>query len=209
MTRRLHWPLVAALVLLAGRALAYALVPSPTPLSAELARNVGGPRLLVTTLVALGAALAVASALLWVAGLAVRERHLLSGLAQAPPPLRPLRVLRAALLLWIATSLAFASLESYVHWRAGLGLHGLHCLTGPVHRNALPLLGALSLLAAAVEAAVRHLLRWMRRTIAALRARPRLHRHPARPTRLRSDVPLRTLLRGAGGPRGPPAATPA
>src|SRR2546423_2253975 len=68
---------------------------------------------------------------------------------------------------------AFALLESYIHWRAGLGWHGLHCLTGPVHRNALPILGALSLLGAALGAALDHVLAWLRRTITAL-ARPRL-----------------------------------
>jgi hypothetical protein len=156
-----------------------------------------------------GAAL-VASAALWVATLAVRERHLLTGQAGEAPALRPLRVLGAALALFVVTSLAFASLESYLHWRAGLGFHGLHCLIGPVHRDALPLLGALSLLAAAAEAAARHLLRWMRRTLRALRARPRGRlRPPVRPLPPGVQAPLRPALAGLELARGPPAVLPA
>ena len=70
-----------------------------------------------------------------------------------------------------ATCFAFALFESWEHWRAGLGWHGLHCLTGPAHRNAIPILAALSLVAAALAAALEHVLAWMRRTIARLRAR--------------------------------------
>jgi hypothetical protein len=210
MMRRLHWLPIAALVVLAARALAYALAPRATVVSGELERQVGGPRLVVTALAALGAAAAVSSAVVWLASLAVRERHLLSGRAGEAPRLRPLRVLGAALALFVVASLAFASLESYLHWRAGLGFHGLHCLIGPVHRDALPLLGALSLLAAAAEAAARHLLCWMRRTIAALRTRPRIRlRPPARPAPPRGDAPLRPVLRGLDSARGPPAALPA
>ena len=210
MTRRLHWLPVAALVVLAARALAYALAPRPTLASVELERQVGGPGLVVTALGALGGAAALATAICWVAALAVRERHLLSGSAGAAPALRPARVVGAALGLFVAASLAFAALESYLHWRAGLGFHGLHCLVGPMHRDALPLLAALSLVAAAAEAAVRHLLRWMRRTFAALRARPRAHlRPPARPAPPRSDAPPRPALLGLDGARGPPAGLPA
>jgi hypothetical protein len=205
MTRRLHWLPVAALVVLVARALAYALAPRPTLVSGELERQLGGPGLVVTTLAALGAATAAAAALVWLASLAVRERHLLSGRAGEAPRLRPLRVLGAAAGLFVVTSLAFSALESYLHWRAGLGFHGLHCLLGPVHRDALPLLGALSLLAAAAEAAARHLLRWMRRTLAALRGRPRARlRPPARPTPPRANAPLRPVLCGLDTARGPP-----
>lgn len=210
MTRRLHWLPLAALVVLAARALAYALAPQPTVVGNELERQVGGPGLVVTAVAALAGAALVASAVLWVAALAVRERHLLAGGTGEPPALRPVRVLAAALGLFVATSLAFASLESYLHWRAGLGFHGLHCLVGPVHRDALPLLGALSLLAAAVEAAARHLLRWMRRTLQVLRARPRARlRPPARPLPPRSEAPLRPALPGLDLARGPPIALPA
>ena len=73
--------------------------------------------------------------------------------------------------LFVASSLVFDALESYLHWRAGLVFHGLHCLIGPVHRDALPLLAAASLVAAAVVAAASHLVRWMRRTLRALARR--------------------------------------
>jgi len=208
MTRRLHWLPLAALVVLAARALAYALAPHATVVGNELEQQAGGPGLVVTAAAALTGAVIVASAVLWIAALAVRERHLLSG--GEAPVLRPLRVLGVALGLFAVTSLAFASLESYLHWRAGLGFHGLHCLLGPVHRDALPLLGALSLLAAAAEAAALHLLRWMRRTIRALRARPRARLGPSpRPLPPRAQAPVRTALAGLDLARGPPAALPA
>jgi hypothetical protein len=207
MTRRLHWLPLAALVVLAARALAYALAPHATIVGNELEQQAGGPGLVVTAVAALAGAAVVASAVLWIAALAVRERHLLAG--GEAPTLRPLHVLGAALGLFAVTSLAFASLESYLHWRAGLGFHGLHCLVGPVHRDALPLLGSLSLLAAAAEAAARHLLRWMRRTIQALRSRPRMRlRPPAHPLPPRADTPRRPALAGVGLARGPPSAFP-
>lgn len=209
MSRRLHWLPIAALVVLAARTLGYALAPHPTVVGNELERQVGGPSLVVTAVVALVGAAAAASAVLWIASVAVRERHLLTGGAGEAPSLRPLHVLGAALWLFVATSLAFASLESYLHWRAGLGFHGLHCLIGPIHRDALPILGSLSLLAAAAEAAARHLLRWMRRTLQALRARPRARlRPPLRPLP-RAEAPLRPALPGLDLARGPPAALPA
>jgi hypothetical protein len=61
--------------------------------------------------------------------------------------------------------------ESYLHWRAGIGFHGLSCLVGPVHRNAIPLLAALALAAAALAEAIQHLLAWMRAVMRELRRR--------------------------------------
>jgi hypothetical protein len=210
MTRRLHWLPLAALVVLAARALAYALAPHATVVGNELEQQAGGPGLVVTAVAALVGAAVVASAVLWIAALAVRERHLLAGGSGEAPALRPFHVLGAALGLFVVTSLAFASLESYLHWRAGLGFHGLHCLIGPVHRDALPLLGSLSLLAAAAEAAARHLLRWMRRTIQALGARPRVRLRPsARPLPPRARAPGRPGLAGLDLARGPPTLLPA
>jgi hypothetical protein len=208
MTRRLHWLPIAALVVLAARALAYALAPRPSVVSGELERQLGGPGLVVTAVAALGAAALVSSLVVWLASLAVRERHALEG--GDAPSFGFLRMLGAALALFAVTSLAFAGLESYLHWRAGLGFHGLHCLVGPVHRDALPLLGALSLLAAAAEAAARHLLRWMQRTLEALRARPlgRLG-PPARPAPPHAHPAPRPVLLGLDSARGPPAALPA
>ena len=67
------------LVLLGGRALAYA--ATPTPLAGEL----GGPRLPVIAVVALGAAALLSFGVLWLAALGVRERHALE-LAPGPAP---------------------------------------------------------------------------------------------------------------------------
>jgi hypothetical protein len=151
-----------ALIVLCGRALAYALVDDP------LAHATGGPALPAVILVSAGLALALSSAVLWLAALGVNERRLLEPRAIAPrlhvSPGRPF-------VLFGLSALAFAAVESYLHARAGLGFHGLECLLGPVHRDALPLLAALSIVATALAAAVEHVLAWMRRTLAALRAR--------------------------------------
>ena len=85
-------------------------------------------------------------------------------------------------------SVAFDAVETTIHMRAGLGFHGLHCLTGPVHENALPLIGALSLVAVAVVEAVRHAVAFGRRVVAAQPARRRVPRAP-RATILASRAP--------------------
>jgi hypothetical protein len=163
------WCGTAALVVLSARVLAYALAPAPTELTVELQRSVGGPRLVIVSLCSLGLAAAVAAAALGLAVLAVRERLALErAIVVAPPRVRPLRFCRRYAVLFVATATAFMLLESYIHWRAGLGWHGLRCLTGPVHRDAIPLLAALSLVAAACAEAVDHLLAWARRTLARL-----------------------------------------
>jgi hypothetical protein len=54
----------------------------------------------------------------------------------------------------------------------------LHCLYGPVHRDAVPLLAALSAVAVAVVAAIEHVAAWIRRTIARLRTRSLRGRPP-------------------------------
>ncbi|MDP9259149.1 MAG: hypothetical protein M3Q31_21735, partial [Actinomycetota bacterium] len=63
--------LALLLVILGGRAIAYA--ATPTPLAAQL----GGPRLPVITVVALALAAALSLGVLWLAALGVRERHAL------------------------------------------------------------------------------------------------------------------------------------
>ena len=165
--RALTWTAACALVVLGARALAYQLAPRPTVVGLSLEEAVGGPRLVVISVVSLVGALALAASVAWLAAVAVRERHLVAG-GPVPDRVRPLRILSSALLLFAASSLAFDALESYLHWHAGLGFHGLHCLVGPVHRDALPLLAALSIVAAAFVAAATHLARWMRRTLRAL-----------------------------------------
>ena len=165
--RVLVWLGACVLVVLASRTLAYQLAPRPTLVGLRLEQAVGGPRLVVLTAAAIAGALVLATAVVWLAALAVRERHLLVG-GPAPEPIRPVRVLASAVGLFVASSFVFDALESYLHWRAGLGFHGLHCVIGPVHRDALPLLAATSLVAAAGVAAASHLVRWMRRTLRAL-----------------------------------------
>lgn len=169
-SRAFVWISACALVVLASRTLAYQLAPRPTLVGLRLEQAVGGPRLVVVAVAAIAGAFVVGAAVVWLAALAVRERHLLLG-GPAPEPIRPLRALVSAFGLFVASSLVFDALESYLHWRAGLGFHGLHCLIGPVHRDALPLLAAASLVASAGVAAASHLVRWMRRTLNALARR--------------------------------------
>ena len=174
MTKALAWGGLAALVVLGARMLAYALAPLPTLTSIELEHSAGGPRLVVVAAVALAVALVAATAVVGLAALAVRERAALETRRTIAPRLRLARAAVRFVVLFAVTCVAFAYFESYLHWRAGLGWHGLHCLVGPVHRDAIPLLAALSLVAVALVAAVEHLVAWARRTFAALRAAPRV-----------------------------------
>ena len=161
------------LVVLATRALSYALVPA-----GDLAGAAGGPALPAVVLVSLVLGLGGACAVLWLASLGVRERALL---VSAPAPrLAVGAFVRRAAVLFLAGAAGFVALESYLHWRAGLGFHGLHCLTGPVHHDALPILAALALVASALIAAVEHVLAWMRRTLARLRGVRRVRRRVPR-----------------------------
>ena len=83
-----------------------------------------------------------ALAVCWLAALGVRERRLLeraaalAGPRAADPP--GARARERGRLSLRRRSVAFALLEATIHWRAGLGWHGLHCLVGPVHRDAAP-----------------------------------------------------------------------
>ena len=204
--RALIWSGACALVVLAARALAYQLAPRPTLVGSTLEQAVGGPRLVVTVVVALVGALVVAVASVWLAAVAVRERHLLAG-GPRPEAIRVSRVLGGAVLLFATSCAVFDGLESYLHWRAGLGFHALHCLVGPVHRDALPLLGALSLVGSAFVTAATHVLRWLRRTLRGLASR----RMPLFPTP--AVVPVIAVATGARyaserlRTRGPPLLT--
>ena len=203
MKRAIAWPAAVALVVLGSRTIAYAI--SPSPLAAELSHQAGGPALPVITVVAILLALAFSAAVVWLATLGVHERRLLETRPVVEEPRLRLGLLAArALALWLVAMPAFAYLESTIHWREGLGWHGLHCLTGPVHRNAIPILGALSLATAALAAALEHVFAWMRRTLASI----------AGPRRIAGIVVLAephsaTLLPPAAfaaplGARGPP-----
>jgi hypothetical protein len=167
--RALGWTATTALVVLLGRTIVYALSPSPLALHFEHAA--GGPRLPAVTIAAAALGLGAACLVLWLAALGVRERRLLAPQPAADPrPIRPFRVLARAATLNVAASAVFTVVESTIHWREGLGWHGIHCLVGPVHRNALPVLAALALVAAACAEALEHVLAWMRRTIERLRS---------------------------------------
>jgi hypothetical protein len=198
--RFLLWPAAVALLVLCARSLAYALAPSP--LARVLEHSAGGPRLVTVALVSLGLAATASTLLVWLASLGVRERARLRP-QRVAPELRLRRLALRAVLLYAASALAFACFESYLHWRAGLGFHGLSCLAGPVHRNAIPLLAALSLLAAALAEAAGHVLAWMRAVVRELRRR----RFVSNPLPLPAAVTADAVLALAGGrprPRAPP-----
>ncbi len=198
------WCTAAALVVLATRTVAYALT-AQSALSLELERSAGGPRLLVVAVVVLGCASVAALAVVGFAALAVRERLALEhSLVLSPPSVRPMRIAGSSACLFVATAAVFALLESYVHWRAGLGWHGLHCLTGPVHRDALPILAALSLVAGAVIEAIEQLVAWARRAFARLLRRPRALRSARRRLRPVDRTPRVGWLGAALPARGPP-----
>lgn len=162
------WAGTVTLLVLTARWLAYALAPGP--LARVLAHKAGGPSLVTVTLVSLGLAALVSTLTVWLAALGVRERARLRP-ERLAPRLRLRRLALRAVGLYVASSLAFALFESYLHWRAGIGFHGLSCLVGPVHRNAIPLLAALALAAAALAEAGEHLLAWARAVVHELRRR--------------------------------------
>jgi hypothetical protein len=166
--RLLLWPAVVALLVLTARWLAYELAPSP--LARVLEQSAGGPSLVIVTLVSLGLTLLGSVLVVWLAAVGVRERARLAP-ERVAPSLRLRRLGLRAVGLYLTGSLAFALFESYLHWRAGIGFHGLSCLVGPVHRNAIPLLAALALAAAALAEAVEHVLAWMRAVVHGLRRR--------------------------------------
>jgi hypothetical protein len=188
------------LIVLGGRAIAYAAMP--TPLAGEL----GGPRLTVLTSVALAVAALLSLAVLWLASLGVRERHALSAAPGPAPRLGLARFGADALTLGGSSLIGFAALETWVHSRAGMHMHWWACLEGPVHRDAIPILLALSLAAAAVLAASRHALAWARRVVVALRrlSQPVAARRGSLLLPGRTPAPASPIAR-AVRVRGPPA----
>jgi len=190
-----------ALVVLLARWLAYSAEPSPS--ARFLEHRAGGPLLPIFALAALLVCASSAIAVCWLAALAVRERSLIE--RRVAPAFAVRRTLALAAGLALTASLAGGLLEAYVHWRAGLGWHGLHCLVGPVHRDLLPIETGLSLVAAAVIAAARHVAAWMRRTFARLAAQLPLVgfvdvAHAGRVQALAAVAPL-----GAASARAPPS----
>jgi hypothetical protein len=195
----------ATLVVLLTRSIAYAIAPSPA--ARVLAHRAGGPALPVLTLVALALGGSLAVAICWLAALGVRERALLErrSLAGSAPRFRPARTFAFAVALSVVTSVAGGLFEAYLHWRAGLGWHGVQCVLGPVHRDLLPIATALSFVAAALIAAVEHAAAWMRRTFALLRALPPRLLRAVIGSGLLVAVPRVSFHGCIGRPRAPPA----
>ena len=195
----------AVVIVLLARSIAYAI--APTSAARMLEHRAGGPALPVLTLVALALGGSLAVAICWLAAFGVRERALLERrvLAEAPPRFRLVRTVVLGLVLSAITSVAGGLFEAYLHWRAGLGWHGIECVFGPVHRNLLPIATALSFVAAALFAAAQHVVAWMRRTCSLLRRLP--------PRDLRVVAFLEPLVGapnaawrvGSARPRAPPA----
>jgi hypothetical protein len=204
MIRAAVWVVLGTCVVLAARAIVYALAPWQTLAVLDLEHKAGGPQLAAVLAVSVAVAALLAAAVLWLAVVAVRERLALEqrDLIARPRLSLPQLVLRGVV-FFAATSVAFALFESYLHWRAGLGWHGLQCLVGPVHRDAIPVVGALSLLAVAGHGAVEHLLSWAKRLVALLGARLPLLRSSGRV--FRSTARPRFVRTGSAAvPRGPP-----
>jgi hypothetical protein len=195
----------AALVVLLARSISYAIAPSPA--ARVLEHRAGGPALPVLTLVALALGGSLAIAICWLAAFGVRERELLERrvLAVPPPRFRPAQTFALALGLSVVTSVGGGLLEAYLHWRTGLGWHGVQCVFGPVHRDLLPIATSLSFVAAALLAAVEHVFAWMRRTFALLRAMPLQLSWLTAPACVVVDAPRVLRRDGNSRSRAPPA----
>ncbi|MGH3378068.1 MAG: hypothetical protein ACRDP6_25380 [Actinoallomurus sp.] len=203
--RNLTWIVTGVLIVAAGRQIAYALTGGS--LADRLSSAGGGPGVEWVAAVALaGSALATLVGL-WLLACGVRERCELelAGWATTTPRLHAGVLVRRALVLSAATTAAFTMFESTLHYEEGLGFHGWHCIAGPVHQNAAPILIALSLIAAACVTAAEFLLAGLRRAVARLL----LSRRPAHPRPLRRRSPRSlTIARDervrANFSRGPP-----
>jgi hypothetical protein len=193
-----------ALIILAGRALAYALA-APSPLRSRLEGATGGPDAVLTAAVVVAVCVALAAGILWLAAVGVRERAALVRARAAAPRLRLVRTGARAAGFAITACLGFALLESYLHAHNGLPWHGLGCLAGPVHVSAIPILAALSVLASAGVEAVQHVLRWMRRTVRLLLDSPRAAGRGVPVPILFVELPVRPQLAAREArPRAPP-----
>ena len=203
--RALSRIVAAALVVLLTRTIAYALAPGPA--ARVLEHRAGGPGLPVLTLVALALGGSLAIAICWLAAFGVRERVVLERrvLTLPPPRFRPVHTFALALALSAVTSVGGGLFEAYLHWRAGLGWHGVHCVFGPVHRDLLPIATSLSFVAAALLAAAEHVTAWMRRTFALLRTVPARLVRTVVPTVLLVDAPRGSRRVGQSRSRAPPA----
>jgi hypothetical protein len=202
------WLGLVVLLELVARCVVYGLAPSSTARATELGSQLGGPGFSVVLIVALGLGAALSVMLVWMASIGVRERWELAErrLEGDAPRVDVRRLLVRAGALTLAGWLAFAGVESIIHLRAGLGFHGLDCLVGPVHRNALPVIGGLALLSSALLSAAALVLAWMRRTVGRLVVVRAVVRHRLSHAGSILLVIARRAPRLRGTPpRGPPA----
>jgi hypothetical protein len=195
---------VAVAIALVARTIAYALAPSAT--AERLRGELGGPHLVVVAGVTLGLAALASLGLVVLTAAAIGERARLAAVRDTPPldvraiPLR-------ALGLFAGSALVFATVESTIHWRAGYGFHPQHCLTGPVHENAIPILAALAALASVGVAVADRLRAWAQRTLGEAVVVDRVQLLFAlRPPVARPALPLVAAAPRRTDPRGPPPA---
>jgi len=203
--RILMWALVGLFVVSLGRWIAYALAAGT--LAQKLSSQGAGARPAVVAAISLGAALAATATGLWLvaAGLRERSRLELDGWAASSRPFSTRRLLARSAALSAATIVVFTTVESVIHYQDGLGFHGWHCIAGPVHQNAAPIMIALSLVAAAVVAAVDAVLAAARRVVAELVLAGRALPRPGTTWFDHRPAPLRSRSRYAIAPtRGPP-----
>ena len=203
-TRRLGLQAAAAVAIaLVARTIAYALSPSPT--AEALGGQLGGPHLVVVGGVTLGLAAGASLLLIGLTAAMIGERSRLAHVTEAPRldargiPLR-------ALGLFGASAFLFAIGESTIHWHAGYGFHPQHCLTGPVHENAVPILAALAAVTSVAIAVADRLRAWAHRTLRqAVLVDGLVLAFPAAAGAMRPALPLVVTLSRDAAPRGPPA----
>ena len=203
--RILMWALVGLFVVSLGRWIAYALAAGT--LAQKLSSQGAGARPAVVAAISLGAALAATATGLWLvaAGLRERSRLELDGWAASSRPFSARRLLARSAALSAVTIVVFTTVESVIHYEKGLGFHGWHCIAGPVHQNAAPIMIALSLIAAAVVTAVDAVLAAARRVVARLVLAGRALPRPGATWFDPRPAPLRDRSRHAIAPaRGPP-----
>jgi hypothetical protein len=198
----LHAAAVVAIALVA-RTIAYAL--SPAPSAAQLAGKLGGPHLVVVAGVTLGLAGLASLLLVALTAAAIGERARLADERETPPlDLRAIPVRAAG--LFAASAVLFAGVESTIHWHAGYGFHPQHCLTGPVHENAIPILAALAVVASVAIAVADRLRAWAHRTLGEAVAVDGLRLvFEVVPAAARPSLPLLAAAYRRTEPRGPPA----
>ena len=126
------------------RAIVYALKPHPRRAAPGARRPRGGPRLAGVLTTGVAAAALVAAAVLWLAAVAVRERRALEGrplVERAAAPAAAARRPGAGALRRVLGRLRAPRVDDPLARRARLAR--AHCLVGPVHRDAIPILAAL------------------------------------------------------------------